>query len=122
MAGTGSFMLTICVGSEDLPWCLNRLRDVEGGDEPRFALLAGILGARLVGRSGLPREALGLMYAVLQARGIPLPEQARCTTTRPCIRPCQDNQDACASSAPMQEVLPMRRLEGHGSWASPCPC
>ena len=67
--------------------CLSRLRDVDGGDETRFALLAGIMGARLVGRSGLPREALGLMRAVLGARGIPLPDQARnfCRTWQPCI-------------------------------------
>lgn len=57
--------------------CLTRLRDAEGGDDARFRLLAGLLGAKLVGRGGLAREALGLMHAVLAARGISLPEQAR---------------------------------------------
>ena len=66
--------------------CLNRLRDAEGGDEARFRLLAGLLGAKLVGRGGLPREALGLMRAVLAARNIALPEQVRsllCATSAP---------------------------------------
>ncbi len=50
---------------------------MEGGDETRFALLAGLLNARLVGRGGVPAQALGLMRAILGTRGVALPEQAR---------------------------------------------
>ncbi|BDA49228.1 Lysine-specific histone demethylase 1 homolog 1 [Coccomyxa sp. Obi] len=46
-----------------------RLRDAKGGDEARFSLLMGPLGAKLVGR-GSPSDTLALMQAVLAARGI----------------------------------------------------
>lgn len=66
-----------CFWAWDL-YCLVRLRDTEGGDEPRFMLLAGLLNAKLVGRSGLPSETLGLMRALVASRhiSISLPEQA----------------------------------------------
>lgn len=77
--------------------CLIRLRDVEGGDEPRFTLLAGLLNARLVGRSGVPAQALGLMRAVLGARGIALPKQARPHALDSClawpVTPCASAGD-----------------------------
>lgn len=51
---------------------LGRLRDAKGGDEARFSLLMGPLGAKLVGR-GSPSDTLALMQAVLAARGITIP-------------------------------------------------
>lgn len=51
-----------------------RLRDVKGGDEARFGLLMGPLGAKLVGRL-LPADSFALMQAVLAARGIHITEE-----------------------------------------------
>ena len=53
---------------------LGRLRDAKGGDEARFSLLMGPLGAKLVGR-GSPSDHLALMQAVLAARGIRIVEE-----------------------------------------------
>ena len=51
-----------------------RLRDAKGGDEARFSMLMGPLGAKLVGR-GSPSDSLALMQAVLAARGIHIVEE-----------------------------------------------
>ncbi|KAK9918934.1 hypothetical protein WJX75_008165 [Coccomyxa subellipsoidea] len=63
-----------------------RLRDAKGGDEARFSMLMGPLGAKLVGR-GSPSDSLALMQAVLAARGIHIVEERPPVTSAPSSLP-----------------------------------
>jgi hypothetical protein len=63
-----------------------RLRDAKGGDEARFSMLMGPLGAKLVGR-GSPSDSLALMQAVLAARGIHIVEERSPVTSAPSSLP-----------------------------------
>lgn len=50
---------------------VERLRDIPGGDDARINHLVAAVGARLVGRQGLPQPALQLVDAICVARGQP---------------------------------------------------